>query len=354
MQLRVRSIFSGLIILVCSFNGKAQDVHFSQFYNAPFDLNPALTGIFGGDIRFSTILRNQWSSVPVDYRTITAAYDRNFTSKSMHKNFFAGGLNFQHDEAGSSPLTQSRIALSASYTQRISEKSFLTLGGQAGFHHRTFKIGGLTFDNQYNPQIGTCDPTFPTGELFPENNNNFFDFAAGLNLRIQQRDRKVLLDRLDQRNKVDFGIGVFHLNRPNQSFGEGQNEVLMPIRISPYLMGTLMIGRNMDLIANASVQYQGQFKESVMGLGAKIHLDRTPGNQVALQFGAHFRFYEFGDAFFPSVQLEYNSWRIGLSYDNTISEFNAASRGRGGPEFSLQYIIKKVPKVPQYKICPLI
>jgi len=350
----VRSFYFCLVILVCPFLGKTQDVHFSQFYNAPFDLNPALTGVFGGDIRFSTILRNQWASVPVDYRTVTAAYDQNFYSKTMDKNFFAAGINFHHDEAGSSPLTQSRVALSGSYTQRISEKTFLTLGGQAGFHHRTFKTNGLTFDNQYNPQIGTFDPSFPTGEIFPENNNNFFDFATGLNIRIQQRDRKVMLDRLDKRNKLDFGIGIFHLNRPDQSFGETENKVLMPVRISPYLMGTLMLGRNLDLIANASVQYQGPYKESVMGIGGKIHIDRSPGNQVALQFGAHFRFYDLGDAFFPSVHLEYNSWRIGLSYDNTISEFNSASRGRGGPEFSLQYIIRKVPKVPQFKICPLI
>jgi type IX secretion system PorP/SprF family membrane protein len=350
----VRGMLYCLIILAYPFIGKAQDVHFSQFYNAPFDLNPALTGVFGGDIRFSTIMRNQWSSVPVDYRTVTAAYDRNFNSKSMNKSFFAGGINFQHDEAGSSPLTQSRVALSGSYTQRVSQKAFLTLGGQAGFHHRTFRINGLTFDNQYNPQIGTFDPSFSTGELFPERNNNFFDFATGLNLRIQQRDRKALLDRLEQRNKIDFGIGIFHLNRPNQSFGETENKVLMPIRMSPYLMGTLMLGSNLDLIANVSAQYQGPYKESVMGLAGKIHLNRTPGNQVSLQLGAHVRFYELGDAFFPSIHLEYNSWRIGLSYDNTFSDFNSASRGRGGPEFSLQYIIRKVPNVPQFKICPLI
>jgi hypothetical protein len=52
--------------------------------------------------------------------------------------------------------------------------------------------------------------------------------------------------------------------------------------------------------------------------------------------------------------LNYNNWKVGFSYDSTISDFNTANKGRGGPEFSIQYIIRKVPPVPEFKICPLI
>ena len=37
-----------------------QDLHYTQFYNAHVNINPALTGIFNGDTRLSGKFRNQW------------------------------------------------------------------------------------------------------------------------------------------------------------------------------------------------------------------------------------------------------------------------------------------------------
>ncbi len=54
---------------------RAQDLHFSQFYHLPLQSNPAATGIFKGDWRVAGIYRNQWASVPVDYRTFALAFD---------------------------------------------------------------------------------------------------------------------------------------------------------------------------------------------------------------------------------------------------------------------------------------
>ena len=42
----------------------AQDIHFSQFGNSPINLNPGLTGAFGGDMRFVANYRNQWRVDP--------------------------------------------------------------------------------------------------------------------------------------------------------------------------------------------------------------------------------------------------------------------------------------------------
>ncbi len=48
-----------------------QDIHYSQFHNAPFNINPALTGVSRGDIRVMGNFRTQWQSVPLDYLTYT-------------------------------------------------------------------------------------------------------------------------------------------------------------------------------------------------------------------------------------------------------------------------------------------
>ena len=65
-----------------------QDIHYSQFHNAPFNINPALTGISRGDIRVMGNFRSQWRSVPVDYTTYTLAADMQFIERYYREGFF--------------------------------------------------------------------------------------------------------------------------------------------------------------------------------------------------------------------------------------------------------------------------
>jgi len=70
--------FSMVVLMLSTLSGtsSAQDFHYSQFYNAPLHLNPALTGIFRGDIRAMGNYKSQWTDVPVDYKTVTLAVDK--------------------------------------------------------------------------------------------------------------------------------------------------------------------------------------------------------------------------------------------------------------------------------------
>src|SRR5688500_19725350 len=47
----------------------AQDIHFSQFFEAPLLRNPSLAGIFTGDVRVQAVYRDQWNSVTTAYKT---------------------------------------------------------------------------------------------------------------------------------------------------------------------------------------------------------------------------------------------------------------------------------------------
>ncbi|MBL0112281.1 MAG: type IX secretion system membrane protein PorP/SprF [Saprospiraceae bacterium] len=65
--------------LVCfGFLMTAQDIHFSQFYMSPLNLNPALTGVMNCNKRFIGNFRNQWASVLRSnaYNTYSATYDQ--------------------------------------------------------------------------------------------------------------------------------------------------------------------------------------------------------------------------------------------------------------------------------------
>ncbi len=54
---KLLNIAIGLLLGVSSVN--AQDIHFSQFFASPLNLNPATTGVLSCDMRFSAIYRNQ-------------------------------------------------------------------------------------------------------------------------------------------------------------------------------------------------------------------------------------------------------------------------------------------------------
>ena len=63
MKTKVHKLLWGMLILFSSQNIFSQDIHFSQFFEAPLLRNPALAGLFSGDIRLQAVYRNQWQSV---------------------------------------------------------------------------------------------------------------------------------------------------------------------------------------------------------------------------------------------------------------------------------------------------
>src|SRR5664279_6425741 len=61
--------FTMALMASCFVTVCAQDLHFSQFFNAPLLRNPALAGIFTGDYRIQGVYRDQWNSLTNAYRT---------------------------------------------------------------------------------------------------------------------------------------------------------------------------------------------------------------------------------------------------------------------------------------------
>ena len=354
MRKSKKTILLVSLVTLLSFNLlDGQDVHYSQFYNSPTLLSPGLTGVFGGDIRFVGNYKSQWTQVPVDYQTFTAAVDMKFIKYTAKKGFWSAGAVLNYDKAGYSRLNLIQLAVSGSYTRLFSNQFFGTFGSQIGLGQRAFELGDLQFDQQFDTEIGQYNPVFSNGESFPSTSNLFADISLGVNFRYQAHDRNSLIDRLDKRTKVDFGIGVYHLNGPDQSYFDGE-KVPLEIRLSPYVMGTLMLTKSIDLEGNFFGQLQGDYREWVGVLGGVFHISRKLGDQLALKAAFGYRFHEFGDAYIPSVEVQYNQWKVGFNYDINISDFDVATNRRGGPEFSVRYIIRKVRPLPTFRICPLI
>lgn len=328
-----------LILLGISSSMRGQDLHYSQFNHSPLNLNPALTGVFNGDVRFMGNFRDQWRSVPVPYTTFTGAFDMKVNPKNSEKGFWGFGVNFNYDEAGFVKLSLINIGVSGSYTAILNKNNFLTAGLQLGGAQRAINDASITTGNQFNGL--EFDQTLPIGENFDQVNFLYFDVSAGLNYRLQGNDG---------RSKLDLGGGYFHINRPQQRFIDDAQDNPLPSRFAFHGLGALKLTNGLDLLANGMYQFQGPNNETVLGLGGKIYINQRRGKELAIAILANWR---VDDAIIPAIEFHYKTWHVGLSYDINYSDFVQATNRRGGPEISLSYRILRVKPLGTYKTCPI-
>ncbi|MFM7839584.1 MAG: PorP/SprF family type IX secretion system membrane protein [Chitinophagaceae bacterium] len=201
-------------MLTLSFESTAQDIHVSQFHNAPLLRNPALAGVFTGDLRFQLVHRNQWASVAYPYRTSLISYDQKFKLGNGN-DFISTGLTTFFDQAGIQSLKTTALLPVINYHKSLSQQksSLLSAGFMAGLINRQFDLSNLTFDNQYVG--GTYSAANPTGENFSGLQKTLLDLAAGVNYNGQFSDKDIFY----------AGISLWHFHQPTVSFLDQQTKL---------------------------------------------------------------------------------------------------------------------------------
>lgn len=330
-------------VLLCFIIGAsamlvAQDIHYSQFNRSPIYINPALAGIFKGDVRFVGNYRSQWNKVPVNYKTFSGSVEKKFINTNHKNSLFSGGFLFNYDEAGDLELSNTGIGLVGSYTHRLAEKHFVTGGLHIGLAQRRLSLNKLQVDQQYNGD--TFDPSLSTGESGLNNSISFGDFSGGLNYRFQNPYT---------RTKLDIGGSIFHINTPNTSLYEGA-KVDLSRRYNIYGIANFKITEDFDLGLRAVGQFQGPHQEIVVGGTVKYHLEKGRSREVAVGLALEYR---IGDAWIPTIIVDYHNWSFGFNYDINTSTFNIATIRKGGPELSVIYIFSKVRPPKEFEICPI-
>lgn len=342
MRIYILNIFKFIVLTIflsIPILSRGQDIHFSQYDNAPLYLNPALTGLYNGNYRFTSSARNQWFTVPVPYLTFSSAFDAHLLPKKIKKNVLSLGTVFHYDRAGDSRLSITHILVNLAYHKKISKRIFLGAGIQAGFGQRRFRRDLMTFDDQFNGDV--FDPNRVSADIVNLNKTSlaFFDIGTGLNLRYQKNSRKW----------INFGLSIVHLNNPNQSF-LGQ-EILLKPRVSIHSNANYKLNKKWDILPTMMFQVQNTYSEIMSGLLFKYHLNQNLGRETALFFGSSYRLL---DAIVPVFGLNYQDWQIGLSYDLNISKFNVASNYNGAFELSVVKIWRPVSRLERVKFCPIL
>ena len=317
-------------IVILSVGSHAQDIHYSQFFNSPLNLSPALTGMHNGDGRIHANYRSQWSGVPVGYTSADIGAD--LKHRFNDKGFLGYGLLLNYDQAGDLSLGWTGVNGFLSYSFKLGDKSLITPGVTLGYKQRSFDQGNATTGSQWTGKgVGTGEP-----EGIATDQIGFMDLDIGLNYRYQSSYRKHL----------DIGASLAHLNSPEQQFdNSGNYQVVRPRRLNIYGMLNYAILNDLDLLVNALYSDQGPYNEIVINGQGKIYLSKAKDKALFLGLG-----YRFDDALYPMIALQVGQLYGSFSYDLNVSNWDIASDSRGGPELSLRYIWSKVPDVA-YQPC---
>jgi type IX secretion system PorP/SprF family membrane protein len=326
-------------ILVVGFGSTlaAQDIHFSQFYMSPLNLNPAMTGVMNCTRRLSGNYRNQWASVLRSnaYSTFSGSYDQRIPV-GRYDNFGAG-LTLWSDKAGSLDFGTMQVKGSFSYAKRLGgdrvKSHFLVLGADVGYTQRGYDAAKARWGTQN--VNGSWDPSLPSQEDdLVRNNISYADMSAGI----------LWFSVIDKFNSYYIGGAYSHINEANQSF-TSDKIFPHPPKYTMHAGGDFLIAPRLGILPGAVVFTQNKLLEVNTGTSLKFYLGNDRRIDQALQLGVWTRLAHkldkgnLMDALIFSTRFDYDQFSIGFSYDLNTSDFNAATNGNGAFELALLYKI---------------
>jgi type IX secretion system PorP/SprF family membrane protein len=310
-----------LIILMLSSSVNAQDPQFSQFYANPIYLNPAFAGSHGCP-RIAMNYRNQWPALSGTFVTYSASYDQYF------KNINGGiGVIATHDQQGKGTINHTTLSLIYNYHLKVNRKFTMMFGAKATWNQKFLDWDKLTFGDMIDPRRGFI---YATGDVPRGGSRGFFDASAGM---------------VGFTENFFFGVAGHHLNMPNESVIIGNSP--MPIRLNAHVGASIPLGQKSQytnetaIMPNVIYQYQQGFMELMLGTYVKYG---------AFTVGAWFR---SRDAFILSIGVNTGTFKVGYSYDVTVSRLNNGVSG-GSHEVSLGLDLNCTTKQPSFRTvsCP--
>ena len=299
----------------------AQDPTFTQFYSNPLYLNPALAGATGCP-RISLNYRNEWPQLTGNYVTYSAAYD------SYVKDIKGGvGVIAMYDQQAEGTISTTMLGGIYSYNLKINRKVSFNFGVRAAYIQKYLDWEKLTFGDMIDPRRGFI---YQTGDVPRGGRRGLFDASAGM----------VVFSKY-----FYGGVAAHHINQPDESMILGTSK--LPVRLTAHMGGTIPIGRRGRYSDGTTIkpaviyQYQNGFQE--LNIGAYLKYEN-------FTIGA---WYRNRDAFIMTVGINTDKFKVGYSYDLTVSKLgNGISGGSHEISMGINLKCKKKPKNFRKTSCP--
>ena len=315
----MKKCYSFLMLAICLLalnTAKAQDPQFTQFYANPLYLNPALAG---SNIcpRICINYRNQWPGISGTYVTTSASFDRYiFGIKS------GIGVLVTNDAAGQGTLKTTNI--SAVYSKQLQINRNLSINGgfRATYAQKSIDWSKLTFGDQINDERGFI---YNTNEVHGSTTKSYVDFSAGV---------------VAFTKRLFVGFAADHPTQPDEGL-IGTSK--LPVKFTAHAGGVIPVGgKDADATISPNILYQKQQDFQQLNLGVYFTKGAIVGGL----------WYRNSDSFILLIGIQKGMFKVGYSYDVTVSKLTNATAGSHEVSLGLQFACKK-PK-PKYRpgVCP--
>jgi type IX secretion system PorP/SprF family membrane protein len=326
-----------LAVSVCIVGDvSAQDIHFSQFYMAPTNLNPALTGVMNCNTRIIANYRNQWSPILKNdaYSTYSVSYDQKMPVGRY--DYFGFGANVWNDRAGSLDFGTVTAKLLGAYSKRVGgsrkKSHYVSVGAEAGISQRGFDLTKAQWSTFWN---GTdIDPTLGAGEDLSLVDDQFLFADIGLGV--------LWFSVLDDNTNFYVGAALNHINQANVSVYIG-DLVSYYTKSVLHAGGEFPLSDKVSLVPGIVTFFQGPSFELNGGTSFRFDMGSSRYSEQSFQLGAWIRLanhYEdpiLTDAIILSTRFDVSNWGVGFSYDINVSSLRQGSNANGSFEFSMIY-----------------
>ena len=313
-----------LALLAIFFKAKAQDPVFSQFYNSPVYMNPALVGE-EEFMLFNFAYRSQWKSLQFPYNTQQASLIvPYFSNKHDKQDSQVGGVgvSFYADQAGEGYNLKSYGGnVSFAYNVKLSQDSRnkLSFAIQTGFIRKDINKSNLQWGEQYNPYIG-FDNTIVPANLDQIQNKTLLDITAGAFWRFQAKtDNKFI-------RGLYAGFVAAHLNHPDESVLNGEVNRL-PVLYKLHGGVIMALSEKTSISVNYLSQEQDQVNQTNIGSFISHKLPFETSGQMSNLIGRVGVWYRVQDSAIASVELLTNNFQVGFSYDWNVTSLRYNNRG---------------------------
>lgn len=304
---------------------KAQDLTYSQFYEQPLLRNPALAGVFTGDIRVSLAYRDQWASVTVPFRTGSMSVEYKIPIAKQN-DFLTMGLQLTEDGAGDIRLKRTQLLPAINYHKSLSGNSdtYLSVAFMGGPVYSQFDASQLIFGDQYQ---GSYNSSNPTAQVIRVPGYTYWDMATGVSFSTQ----------FSEQGRMYMGVSYAHFGKPTITSVLGGDQTFLFPKLTFNIGVSTPVGDRTRLIAFADYFTQHGSRDLLGGFlyGLDVednyYEDKAP---VTFYVGS---FLRWGDALIPVVKLDFDHMSFGLSYDVNVSKLKAVSSLRGGFELTASY-----------------
>lgn len=276
----------------------AQDLVFSQFNNLPLHLNPALTGTAFAP-RVGVAYRNQWQQLPNAFISYYVAADHFLPEANS-----GIGLSIAADNQGDGLYSTTTINLHYAYSMQLNNAASLAMGFEGGATEARIRLDKLVFLDQLS-QSANGQVLAATAENLPQNSNKWFgDLGFGAMIF-----GKTLYG----------GLAAHHLNVPYIGFLDNKQSGNLPLRLNanfgakiPFAQSNFRKNNEEYYITpNILLAMQGGSFQATAGATARLGV---------ISAGGYFRYAAQGvDAAILYLGFQYDLFRLGYSYDNTLS-----------------------------------